>query len=109
MLLRKWLNKLAFLPKWRLRFEIDKGSFIHEIRDVRSATDEIGRSKVAAENSDLLRQVQKLENQANMFTKTKILFQPRLDEAKRVADECKKRQPLLVAFSMSLMELESHQ
>merc|ERR1711992_80512 len=46
---------------------------------------ENAKRKIAAENSDLLRQVQELENQANMLAKTKIQLQTMLDEAKRVA------------------------
>merc|ERR1712140_91768 len=95
----------------------------HEIQDVRTATDEIVRSKasaeksnknllaslnevnkkveeanltlgdfennkrkIAAENGDLLRQLQELENQANMLVKFKAQLQTQLDEARVVAD-----------------------
>merc|ERR1711923_125910 len=88
--------------------EKDKSNLLHEISDVRAATEEIGRSKasaeksnkgllgslndankkveeanltlgdfennkrkIAAENADLLRQLQELENQANMLSKLK--------------------------------------
>merc|ERR1712140_167307 len=101
----------------------DKSHIMHEIQDVRAATDEITRSKasaeksnknlisslndinkkveeanltlgdfennkrkVAAENADLLRQLQELENQANMLSKLKAQLQTQLDEARVVAD-----------------------
>merc|ERR1711881_616453 len=89
------------LSKMKAKIEKDKTQLMHEIQDVRAATEEIGRSKasaeksnkgllgslneankkveeanltlgdfennkrkIAAENADLLRQVQELENQA---------------------------------------------
>merc|ERR1712012_912266 len=109
---------------------------MHEVQDVRAATDEIGRSKasaektnknlitslndvnkkveeanltlgdfenakrkLAAENSDLLRQLQELENSANMLSKYKIQLVSQLEETKKVADdEAKERHSLLGKF-----------
>jgi len=48
---------------------------------------EANKRKIAAENADLLRQVQELENAANMMNKLKIQLVNALDEAKHVADE----------------------
>merc|ERR1719328_34722 len=68
---------------------------------------ENNKRKVAAENADLLRQLQELENQANMLTKTKIQLQAMLDEAKRVADdEAKERHSLLGKFKNLEHELD---
>merc|ERR1711992_5847 len=103
----------------KAKIEKDESSLMHEIADVRAATDEIGRSKasaeksnnnligqlnehnkkveeanltlgdfengkrkLAAENADLLRQLQEMENNANMLAKYKIQLQAQLDEAK---------------------------
>merc|ERR1739846_13081 len=108
----------------KAKIEKDKTGLMHEVQDVRAATDEIGRSKasaeksnkglltslneankkveeanltlgdfennkrkIAAENADLLRQVQELENQANMLAKLKVQLSTQLDEARRVADD----------------------
>merc|ERR1712018_681169 len=57
---------------------------------------ENAKRKMAAENADLLRSVQELENNANMIAKYKIQLIASLDEAKKVADnEAKERQTLL--------------
>merc|ERR1719270_396212 len=48
---------------------------------------EANKRKIAAENADLLRQVQELENAANMMNKVKVQLVNALDEAKHVADE----------------------
>merc|ERR1719326_415793 len=48
---------------------------------------EAGKRKLAAENADLLRQLQELETQANMLTKSKIQLQSQLEEVKRNTDE----------------------
>merc|ERR1712242_587035 len=57
------------------------------------------KRKIAAENADLLRQVQELENAANMMGKVKTQLISALDEAKHVADEeGKERHPLLGKF-----------
>merc|ERR1711936_1454616 len=45
---------------------------------------ENNKRKIAAENADLLRQLQELENQANMLAKLKIQLQTQLDEARKV-------------------------
>merc|ERR1711992_93625 len=96
------------LSKMKAKIEKDKSQINHEVQDVRSATDEVvrskasaeksnknlistlneankkveeanltlgdfenGKRKIAAENADLLRQLQELENQANMLSKLK--------------------------------------
>merc|ERR1712152_70466 len=57
---------------------------------------EAGKRKLAAENADLLRQLQELENSANMLAKLKISLADQLSEARAVADnEAKERQSLL--------------
>merc|ERR1712055_79541 len=121
------------LSKMKGKIEKDRNQIMHEISDVRAATDEIGRSKasaekadktlvntlnesnkrveeanlnlgeyennkrkIAAENGDLLRTLQELENSASMLGKIKVQLAGQLDEAKRVADdEAKERQSLL--------------
>jgi len=60
---------------------------------------ENNKRKIAAENADLLRHVQELENAANMLNKYKIQLVSQLDEAKHVADEeAKERHSLLGKF-----------
>merc|ERR1712027_36716 len=60
---------------------------------------ESGKRKLAAENADLLRQLQELENSANMLAKLKISLADQLSEARAVADnEAKERQSLLGKF-----------
>merc|ERR1712156_885876 len=57
---------------------------------------EAGKRKLAAENADLLRQLQELENSANMLSKMKISLADQLSESCAVADnEAKERQSLL--------------
>merc|ERR1719192_257059 len=57
---------------------------------------EAHKRKLAAENCDLLRQLQELENSANMLAKLKINLADQLSEARAVADnEAKERQSLL--------------
>merc|ERR1719191_1971961 len=132
------------LSKMKAKIEKDKSNLLHEISDVRAATEEIGRSKasaeksnkgllgslndankkveeanltlgdfennkrkIAAENADLLRQVQELENQANMLGKLKAQLQTQLDEARVVADgEAKDRAALLGKFKNLEHELD---
>merc|ERR1712051_1134151 len=54
------------------------------------------KRKLAAENADLLRQLQELENGANMLAKLKISLADQLAEVRAVADnEAKERQSLL--------------
>merc|ERR1711992_464952 len=124
------------LNKMKVKIEKDKQHIMHEIADVRAATDEVVRSKasgekshktlltglneigkkfeeanlclgdlesakrkIAAENADLLRQVQEMENSANMLSKLKLTLADQLDEARAVADhEAKERQSLLGKF-----------
>merc|ERR1711940_103022 len=57
---------------------------------------EAGKRKLAAENADLLRQLQELENSANMLAKMKLSLADQLAEARAVADnEAKERQSLM--------------
>merc|ERR1719328_29124 len=57
---------------------------------------ENAKRKMAAENADLLRSAQELENNANMIIKYKMQLVAALDEAKKVADyEAKERITLL--------------
>merc|ERR1712223_1187705 len=109
------------LSKMKSKIEKDRNQIMHEIGDVRAATEEIGRSKasaeksnktlinqlnesnkrveesnlnlgefennkrkIAAENADLLRNLQELENSANMLNRIKVQLASQLDEAKRV-------------------------
>merc|ERR1712088_107621 len=60
---------------------------------------ESAKRKTAAENGDLLRNLQELENAANMLSKLKLTLADQLDEARAVADhEAKERQSLLGKF-----------
>merc|ERR1712158_160390 len=60
---------------------------------------ESAKRKTAAENGDLLRNLQELENAANMLSKAKLTLADQLDEARAVADhEAKERQSLLGKF-----------
>ena len=57
------------------------------------------KRKIAAENTDLLRQLQVMENSANMLSMLKLTLADQLDEARAVADhEAKERQSLLGKF-----------
>merc|ERR1712045_121708 len=117
------------LSKMKAKIEKDKSNLMHETADVRAATEEIGRSKasaeksnkgllgslndannkrkIAAENADLLRQLQELENQANMLAKLKAQLTVQLDEARMVADgEAKERAALLGKFKNLEHELD---
>merc|ERR1740129_2272364 len=123
---------------------MDKTHIMHEIADVRAATDEVARSKasaekshrtlmdqlnslgkkveeanltlgdfesakrkIAGENSDLLRQLQELENSANLLVKVKSGLATQLDDIKRVADdEAKERQSLLGKFRNAEHEVD---
>merc|ERR1712241_1608327 len=68
---------------------------------------ENNKRKIAAENADLLRQLQELENQANMLSKLKAQLQTQLDEARVVADgEAKDRAALLGKFKNLEHELD---
>merc|ERR1719507_1809282 len=57
------------------------------------------KRKLAAENADLLRTLQEMENSANLLSKVKLTLADQLDEARAVADhEAKERQSLLGKF-----------
>merc|ERR1719510_1020947 len=77
-------EQIEQLSKMKAKVEKDKTHIIHEI---------------AAENADLLRQLQEMENSANMLSKLKLTLADQLDEARAVADhEAKERQSLLGKF-----------
>merc|ERR1712062_957272 len=68
---------------------------------------ENAKRKIAAENSDLLRQLRELENQANMLTKTKLQLVSTLEEQRRVSDdEARERHALLGKFKNLEHELD---
>ena len=132
------------LSKMKMKIDKDKSHIVHEIQDVRAATDEIIRSKasaeksnkglisqlndfnkkveeanltlgdmenakrkIAAENADLLRTLQELENSASMLGKFKVQLQSQLQECKRVADdEAKERHSLLGKFKNAEHEVD---
>merc|ERR1739844_368056 len=57
------------------------------------------KRKLAAENADLLRTLQEMENSANLLSKVKLTLADQLDEARAVADHgAKERQSLLGKF-----------
>merc|ERR1719273_2611847 len=129
-------EQIEQLNKMKSKIEKDKTHIMHEIADVRAATDEVIRSKASGEkshknlmdslnaigkkveeanltlgdfdaakrkltgeNADVLRQLQELENSANMLVKVKSGLVSLLDEARAVADnEAKERQSLLGKF-----------
>jgi len=78
---------------------------VASLNDLRKKTDlaqlnlgnfEASKKKLSAENADLLRQVQELENAANLLVKTKTGLAASLEEIKSVADsEAKDRVSLL--------------
>jgi len=68
---------------------------------------ETGKRKLAAENADLLRQLQEIENSANMLNKLKIQLIAQLDEARSVAEnEGKDRLSLLARYKNLEHELD---
>merc|ERR1712079_116330 len=68
---------------------------------------ENSKRKLAAENADLLRQLQELENSANMLSKIKVQLQGSLEEQRRVSDdEAKERLALLGKFKNLEHELD---
>merc|ERR1739844_10361 len=68
---------------------------------------EVGKRKIAAENADLLRQLQEMENSGNMMAKIKSQLVSQLDEARQIADdEAKERNSLLGKFKNLEHELE---
>merc|ERR1712123_187232 len=121
------------ISKIKAKIEKDKTVIMHEIADIRAATDEVARSqassektyrgiqstlgdmgkkiekanltladyasgqrKVAAENADILRQLQEAENNANMLAKLKGGLNEQLSDAQSQANhEAKERQILL--------------
>jgi len=139
-------EQIEQLSLLKSKIEKDKTMLMHEVQDVRAATDEVGRSKasaeksnknliaslndvnkkveeanltigdfenakrkLSAENADLLRQLQELENQANMLSKYKVQFASALEEAKRNADnEGKDRASLLSKFKNLEHEVDGH-
>ena len=57
---------------------------------------EQAKRRLTSENADLLRQLQELENSANLLVKTKAGLVSQLDEQKRIADdEARERSSLL--------------
>ena len=70
-----------------------------EVAQLNLGNYEASKRKLSAENGDLLRQVQELENSANLLMKTKVGLVHALDEMKGVADhEAKERIALLGKF-----------
>jgi myosin heavy chain 6/7 len=68
---------------------------------------EAAKRKISAENGDLLRQLQELENNANLLVKVKSSLSAQLDEQKMVADnEAKERQSLLGKFRNAEHEVD---
>merc|ERR1719384_2163940 len=68
---------------------------------------ETGKRKLAAENADLLRQLQEIENSANMLNKIKVQLIAQLDEARSVAEnEGKDRLSLLARYKNLEHELD---
>merc|ERR1711884_754105 len=139
-------EQIDTLSKMKAKIEKDKGQLMHEIQDVRAATDEIVRSKasaekstknlvgnlneankkveeanltlgdmdnakkkLAADNADLLRQLQEIENNAQLMAKYKIQLMSQLDEVRRNADdEAKERQSLFGKYKNLEHELDGH-
>merc|ERR1711899_183854 len=67
------------------------------------------KRKLSAENADLLRQLQELENQANMLSKYKVQYATALEEAKRNTDnEGKDRASLLSKYKNLEHEVDGH-
>merc|ERR1719507_1741375 len=68
---------------------------------------EAAKRKISAENADLLRQLQELENNANILAKVKSGLSAQLDEQRIVADnEAKERQSLLGKFRNAEHEVD---
>merc|ERR550539_1654079 len=139
-------EQIDTLSKMKAKIEKDKGQLMHEIQDVRAATEEIIRSKasaekstknlvgnlneankkveeanltlgdmdgakrkLASENADLLRQLQEIENNANLMAKYKIQLMSQLEEVRRNADdEAKERQSLFGKYKNLEHELDGH-
>merc|ERR1719189_1662398 len=139
-------EQIEQLSLLKSKIEKDKTMLMHEVQDVRAATDEVGRAKasaeksnknliaslndvnkkveeatltigdfenakrkLSAENADLLRQLQELENQANMLSKYKVQYATALEEAKRNTDnEGKDRASLLSKYKNLEHEVDGH-
>merc|ERR1719187_1912268 len=137
-------EQIEALNKMKAKIEKDKAHIMQEIADVRTATDEVVRSKASgekshknlliqlseiakkveeanlclgdhesakrkltAENGDLLRQLQELENNATMLVKAKSSLCAQLDEQKMVANnEASERQSLLGKFRNAEHEVD---
>ena len=64
---------------------------------------EAGKRRITVENADLLRQLQELNANASLMTKTKSALVSALDEQKAIADnEAKERVSLLGKFRFCL-------
>merc|ERR1719410_2318508 len=139
-------EQIEQLSLLKSKIEKDKTMLMHEVQDVRAATDEVGRAKasaeksnknlilslnevnkkveeatltigdfenakrkLSAENADLLKQLQELENQANMLSKYKVQYATALEEAKRNTDsEGKDRASLLSKYKNLEHEVDGH-
>merc|ERR1712012_1352644 len=67
------------------------------------------KRKLAADNADLLRQLQEIENNASLMAKYKVQLSAQLEEVRRNADdEAKERQSLLGKFKNLEHELDGH-
>jgi myosin heavy chain 6/7 len=137
-------EQIEALNRMKAKIEKDKTHIMHEVADIRAATDEVARSKasaekshknlidqlnqlakkveeanltlgdfeaakrkISAENADLLRQLQELENNANILAKVKSGLSAQLDEQRIVADnEAKERQSLLGKFRNAEHEVD---
>ena len=70
---------------------------------------EAGKRRITAENADLLRQLQELNANASLMTKTKSALVSALDEQKAIADnEAKERVSLLGKFRYVLSLLSNN-
>merc|ERR1711976_332708 len=91
-------------------------NLINQLNDVNKKVEEAnltlgdfenGKRKLAAENADLLRQLQELENSANMLSKIKVQLQSSLEEQRRISDdEARERLALLGKFKNLEHELD---
>merc|ERR1712142_493157 len=91
-------------------------NLINQLNDINKKVEEAnltlgdfenGKRKLAAENADLLRQLQELENSANMLSKIKVQLQSSLEEQRRISDdEARERLALLGKFKNLEHELD---
>ena len=87
--------------------QLNEGNKKVEEANLTLADFENGKRKLAAENADLLRQLQELENSANMLNKLKVQLIAQLDEARSVAEnEGKDRLSLLARYKNLEHELD---